>query len=136
MPREGLILTVPQSLVESANKTMLGNIARYMKNGISIMLDGWNSESMPLERCRELGFSHVRIPAAGELTPVTAAVIKNATAQGLTVSASGVDSAETARRLVDCGVRYISGPLFGHSVSEDELIRDSLAAERESRDGI
>ena len=136
VPREGLILTVPQSLVESANKTTLGNIARYMKNGISIMIDGWNPESMPLERCRELGFSHVRIPAAGELTPVTAAVIKNATAQGLTVSASGVDSAETVRCLVDCGVRYVSGPLFGHSVSEDDLIRDSLAAERESRDGI
>lgn len=157
VPKEKLILTINAKFVETATKGVLAALARYRKNGISLLLDAWNPVSLPTERLKELGFAMARIDASAPqrsaaasseegaqaaaaqnnaaaeetvpeaLSPLFLAAYAAAAAQGVLLFAGGVDSEAAAQALRENGVAYLDGPIFGHEQNEDAMIRELLA---------
>lgn len=130
VPREKLILTVPEDTVLHGNKRTLELLERYLRNGIRLMVDGYHPDKLPAQRLKEMGFVYLRLAPDLERTQENANAITRLRGEGFTLMAGGVDSHDTLTWLEACGVSYMSGPITGVPVNEDELIRDSLNRER------
>ena len=78
-----------------------------------------------------MGFTYVRLSPELYLKPETASAIKRMRRNGFTVLGSGVDSHDALCWLTDCGAAFMSGTITGIEVDEDDLIRDSLAREKQ-----
>ena len=134
IPREKLLLTIPADLVADANKHTTELIERYLRNGIRLVLDGYDpakhGEKLPPENLKAMGFVYLRLDPRLYLQQETANTISRLRMEGFIFLGSGADNHNLLAWLEASGVAYMSGTLSGVMVSDDELIRDSLLRER------
>ena len=128
--RSRLLLTIPEKTVLEANKGEAEVIARYLRNGVTLLLDDYHPESLSPAKLKEWGFSHVRLSAETSSQSVYASDIRALQDRDITVFASCADL-QHLQWLTDSGVYAVCSPLNGPLVEEEELIRESLLRERE-----
>lgn len=124
-----LLLTIPEEVVLNANKGVLEIIQRYLRNGISLIIDGYHPEAISPARLKELGFSHVRLSPETSAQPIYASDIRALQDRNITVFASCAEH-QHLKWLTECNVYAISSHLSGEFVDEDALIRETLLRER------
>ena len=127
VPREKLMLTLPESILVGASKTTEELIIRYTRNGISLVVDGLHTGAVPYGHIAELGIKYVRLASEQYMKPETAEEIKQMRAAGLRVIGGDVSEREVQLWLSACGAEMMSGPLTGRLCDEDDIIRDGLA---------
>ena len=130
--KEKLLLTVPAALVRDANKGTQEVLERYLRNGIRLLLDGYNPEELPVEKIKELGFRDLRFAPELYLKQETANAMNQLRTEGFTLWGGDADTHDILAWLQACGVAASSGTITGSQVSEDELIRDSLMREQQN----
>ena len=134
IPREKLLLTVPAEMLANANKRTVELVERYLRNGICLVLDGYDpdkhQEKLPLDRIKAMGFTYIRMVPELHLKQEAANAMYLMKQAGFTILGSGADSHEIVNWLDACGASYMSGTIAGVAVNEDEMIRDSLLRER------
>ena len=129
--KKRLLLTVPFELLRSVSKTQLEIIGRYLRNGICLVVDDFRpDEAWPAAKLAEMGFTHARISPELYQTPEGQTAIQDLRLCGMTVLGKNADSPEIFAWLNSCGVQCSSGMLCGISVSEDEMILDTLDREQ------
>lgn len=128
--KDKLWLAVPADFVAAAGKGVYATLERYLRNGYTLVLDGYDPGQISPERVKELGFTHVRCKRELYLQQETANVMTALCREGITLLGVGADSTDVMKWLAACGVTAMSGPLTGVPVDEDEMIRDSLLRER------
>ncbi len=133
LQKEGLVFTVPASLIRNANKGTQEVIERYLRNGIRLLLDDYNPGELPVEKIKELGFRDLRFAPELYLKQETANTMNQLRAEGFTLWGGEANTHDVLAWLQACGVTASSGTITGNPVNEDELIRDSLM--REQRNG-
>lgn len=129
--KESLIFALPEETLVAADEDTVGNIAEYLSQGYVLMLDGYHPDKVSMEYLKKLGFKKLRIAGELNLRAETAAQLKALTEAGFTIMGGGADSQDSLIWQLACGAEGVSGPITGESVSEEEMIRDSLL--RESR---
>lgn len=134
IPREKLLLTIPADTVAEANKTTTELIERYLRNGIRLVLDGYDpakhGEKLSAEALKAMGFVYLRLDPGLYLKQETANAMTRLRQDGFILIGGGADTHDILKWLAACGTAYMSGTLSGVVVSDDELIRDSLLRER------
>ena len=130
IPKEQLMLTVPMEVVKGGSKAALEILGRYIRSGIALVLDGYDSEALDLEQVAELGFRHVRFAPELYLKQQTANNIYKLMQKGIRVIGGNADSHDQLGWMVASGISFMSGTLSGVLVSEDEMIRDCLLREK------
>lgn len=130
IPRENLLLTIPMDTVLTANKTTTEVIERYLRNGICLVVDGYDPAKLPAEKAKAMGFTYLRLDPALYLKQETANTMNLLRRDGFVLVGGGADNHDVLAWLAACGVVYMSGTLTGVPISEDELIRDALAREK------
>jgi len=130
IPREKLLLTIPMEVLLSLNKGQTELIERYLRNGIRLMVDGYDPAKLPAEKLKAMGFTYLRLDPALHLKQETANNMNLLRKDGFTLIGGSADNHDALAWLAACGVAFMSGTMTGVPVSEDELIRDSLARER------
>lgn len=130
--RAKLMLTVPAAEVAAGGKGMRAQLGRYLRNGLCLVLDGFDPAELTVDELREMGFTHVRFKRELYLQEHTADNMTAMKDMGFTLLGGGVDDGNVQRWLTACGVRAMSGPVTGIEVEEDELIRDCLLQERQN----
>lgn len=128
--RSRLLLTIPEKTVLEANKGETEIIRRYLRNGVSLLLDGYHPESLSPAKLKEWGFAHVRLSPEVSAQEMYASDIRALQDRNITVFASCQDL-QHLQWLTDSGVFAVCSPLNGPMVEEEELIRESLLRERE-----
>lgn len=128
--REQLLLTIPEELLINANKATIEVIERYLRNGIRLVVDDYHPERLDAEQLKAMGFVYLRLAPELYLQQETANTMFKLRRQGCTLVGGHADTHDTQSWLAACGVVFSSGTMVGVPVSEDELIRDSLAEER------
>ena len=128
--RSRLLLTIPEKTVLEANKGQRDVIGRYLRNGVSLLLDDYHPESASPAQLKEWGFSHVRLAAEVSTQESYASDIRALQDRGITVFATVTDPAHLGW-LAASGVYAVCSALNGPMVEEDELIRESLLRERD-----
>lgn len=128
--RDQLLLTIPEETVLNANKATIELIERYLRNGIRLVLDNYHPEALPMDKLKEMGFIYVRIAPELYMKQETANTMNTLRQNGFTIIGCGADTHDIIGWLSACGVAFMDGTLTGVPVSEDELIRDSLAREK------
>jgi hypothetical protein len=81
-----LVLTIPQEFYLALSNPEKDTVKRYLGNGFSIMLDGWNAEAFSAKDVLEAGFTHVRIAADSHLKHETADAIAELEEKGKKVA--------------------------------------------------
>lgn len=128
--KKKLMLTVPATILANANKATVETIARYLRNGIVLVLDGYYPEAITPKLIQQLGFTHLRLAGDRHLLQQTANSMAELRRMGFTLLGGDADSPDALAWLLDSGACLVSGTMTGVPVSEDELIRDALAAEK------
>ncbi len=127
--RGNLILTIPATFVASANKGICEILARYNRNNVPLLLDGYIPGQLEAEKITELGFRFVRFDRSTYLTPEAAAAMKALQQTGIEIIGGDADSEDAIAWLYACGCHCISGPFTGKLMDEETLIREALALE-------
>ena len=134
IPREKLLLTVPAQTVFTANKKNIELIERYLRNGIQLVLDGYDpavhGEKLSPEQLKAMGFTFLRLAPALYGKQEAANHIYKLKEAGFTILGGGADRHEVLEWLTGCGAAFSSGTITGVTVDEDDLIRDCLNRER------
>lgn len=134
IPREKLLLTVPVETVANGTKHTIELLERYMRNGIRLVLDGYDpeqhGEKLPPEKLKAMGFVYLRLAPEQYMKQQTANTMNRFRQEGFTLIGGSADTHDIQGWLAACGVAYSSGTITGMPVNEDELIRDSLLRER------
>lgn len=130
VPREQLILTIPEDLVVNGNKATQEIIERYLRNGICLMVDNYHPETLPMDKLKAMGFQHVRPAQDVLLKQETAAALTKMRREGFTIIGGNADNHDALAWMAASGFAFMSGTLTGVPVNEDDLIRDSLARAR------
>ena len=134
IPREKLLLTVPAEMLANANKHTVDMVELYMRNGIRLMLDGYDPEqhgkALPQEKLKAMGFVFIRLAPESYMKQETANLMNRLRQDGFRLIGGGADTHDIVAWLAACGVEAMSGTISGVTVNEDELIRDSLLRER------
>ena len=130
IPRDKLMLTIAASVVEGANKATTELIERYLRNGITLVLDSYDPTRLPMDKVRGMGFTHLRLAPELYLKQETANTMNTLRGQGFTLVGGGADTHDIVGWLAACGTAFMSGTMTGIPVTEDELIRDCLAREK------
>ena len=134
IPREKLLLTVPADLVHDANKHTTELMERYLRNGIRLVVDGYDpakhGEKLTSDKLKAMGFVYLRMDPKLHLKQETANAMTRLRQDGFILLGGGADTHDALGWLAACGVAYMSGTLSGVMVTDDELIRDSLIRER------
>ena len=123
-----LVLTIPQEFYLALSNPEKDTVKRYLGNGFSIMLDGWNAEAFSAKDVLEAGFTHVRIAAASHLKHETADAIAELEEKGIVLYTDPAQSEDASRWLNACGVYRANA--MNHPVDEDEMIKETLLRER------
>lgn len=126
VPREKLMITLPESVLENATKTTQELIHKYARNGIKQVVDGYRA-AIPPEQLVALGLEYVRVSPDLFLKEEGAKAIEAMRRARLHVIAGQVSDNETRLWLNACGAEMQGGPLTGRLCDEDDLIRDGLA---------
>ena len=134
IPREKLLLTIPADFLMNATKHVTELVERYLRNGICLVLDGYDQakhgEKLAPEKLKAMGFTYLRLAPECYMKQETANFMYTLRKEGFTLLGGGADSHDIVGWLAACGVAYMSGTITGMTVSEDELIRDALIRER------
>lgn len=134
IPRDKLLLTLPMDTLYNATKHTTELIERYLRNGIRLVLDGYDpekhGEKFPAEKLKAMGFVYLRLAPESYMKQATANVMYRLRQEGFKLIGGGADTHDVLGWLAACGVSYMSGTITGVVVNEDELIRDSLIRER------
>ena len=130
--KEKLLFTVPADLVENANKSTQEVLDRYLRNGIRLILDGYDPQRLPVERIKELGFRDLRLAPELYLKQETANAMNQLRTEGFTLWGGEANTHDTLAWLQASGVIASSGTITGSEVDENELIRDSLMREQQN----
>ena len=130
IPREKLLLTVPEEVLLNAGKSRTELIERYLRNGIRLVVDNYHPDKIPSDKLKAMGFTYLRLAPELYLSQETANTMNLLRRDGFTLLGGGADTHDTVGWLAACGVAYMSGTITGVPVSENELIRDSLAREK------
>ena len=134
IPREKLLLTIPADTVLNANKHTTELIERYLRNGIRLMLDGYDpgahGEKLPSDKLKAMGFVYLRLDPKLYMKQETANHMNRLRQEGFILIGGGADTHDILGWLAACGVAHMSGTISGITVSEDDMIRDSLIRER------
>lgn len=125
-----LLLTIPATLVRDADEQTKKNISEYLDLGVSLLLDAWTPDIVSVNDLLEMGFANVRLDRSAWLKKESADLVCELHEKGISVFAKDVDSDDAKRWLTACGVKHMSGPMFSHRLTEDELIKDALLRER------
>lgn len=128
--RDKLLLTIPEDVILNANKTATEVIERYLRNGIKLVVDNYHPDKLPADKLKAMGFTYLRLAPELYLQQETANTMNLLRKDGFTLVGGGADNHDILGWLAACGVAFMSGTMTGIPVSEDELIRDSLARER------
>ena len=129
--RKKLILTVPSKLLEDTTKTLEELLSRYLRNGITLMIDDYHPDRIPEQKLREIGFEHVRLSAESYGRTELSDEIRQMKENGLHVYCADVPDLQTLAWLSVCGAEMFCGPLSGILKNEDEIIRDALSKEEQ-----
>ena len=129
--RTKLLLTIPESLLVGATKTLEENVSRYLRNGITLLLDGYHPGTLEISKIKELGFDNVRLAPDTYDKPGINDAIRALTDNKIRVFCAEVTDPQTLEWLTVCGAEMICGPLAGVITDEDGLIRDSLLREEQ-----
>lgn len=125
-----LMITLPEETFLKINKAQKEIVGRYLRAGVSIVLDGYHPDKYDYKDLIKLGFRHVRIAPELYLQRETAALMQTLRDNGFILIGGGADTHDLLAWQVACGTTAISGTLSGVPVTEDELIRDCLLADR------
>ena len=131
VPREKLLLTIPEETVRKAGKTTAETITRYLRNGVQLLLDGYRPDRLPAERLRELGFTWVRVAPELYLSEETAKAMSALKQEGFQLVGGGADTHDLLAWQLAAGVSFAGGTITGALCAEDELIRYGLMKERQ-----
>ena len=127
-----LELSYFSDLVENANKSTQEVLDRYLRNGIRLILDGYDPQRLPVERIKELGFRDLRLAPELYLKQETANAMNQLRTEGFTLWGGEANTHDTLAWLQASGVIASSGTITGSEVDENELIRDSLMREQQN----
>ena len=130
VPKEKLMLTIPEELVLHANKAVTEVITRSLKNGMVLVVDNYHPDSLSAQRLWEMGFTHLRVAPELYLQQSTANAMYELKKQGFTLIGGGADTQDLLAWQIASGVAFTGGTVTGIPVTEDELIRDALLKER------
>lgn len=134
IPKEKLLLTVPAQTLFGATKKTQELIERYLRNGVSLVLDGYDpekhGEKISPEQLKTMGFTILRLAPELYMKQETAIRMISLKDMGFTILGGAADNHEILNWLTSCGAAFSSGTITGVTVSEDELIRDCLNRER------
>lgn len=128
--KQKLMLTVPAGILANATKATLETISRYLRNGIVLVLDEYYPEAIAPKLIQQLGFTHLRLAGDRHLLQQSANSMAELRRMGFTLLGGNADSPDALAWLLDSGAYLVSGTMTGIPFSEDELIRDALAAEK------
>lgn len=128
--RSRLLITIPAGMVREASDDVKTTVREYLKGGISLLLDEWTPDDITVEDAIEMGFAHIRPRKSMYLKKESAETIRELHEKGVSVYAKQVEDDDSRRWLTACGVKHISGPVFSHAATEDELIKEALLRER------
>ena len=128
--RDHLLLTIPEETILNATKSTLEIIERYLRNGLRLVLDGYHPDKIPADQLKAMGFLWLRVAPELYMQQETANTMMKLRQDGFSLIGGGADTHDIVGWLAACGVSHMSGTMTGVPVSEDELIRDSLARER------
>ena len=128
--RSKLLLTLPMETILTAKKGQLEVMERYLRNGIRLLVDGYDPAKLPPEQLKGMGFQCVRFDPALYLKQETANAIGQLHRDGFTIIGGNADDQDTLTWLGACGAAFMGGTMTGLAVEEDELIRDALAREQ------
>ena len=128
--RGKLMLTVPEELILTAGKGVAETLVRYLRNGLTLVAEDCHPTDKLLAKVKELGIGMVRLAGDLPIEQMQHDRIRCFAAEGITLLAKGVNSAEQTAWLSAAGVTMFSGNINGIAVEEDEMIRDSLLRER------
>lgn len=129
--REKLLLTIPMETILTASKSAIEIIERYLRNGICLVVDDYDPEKLPVEKIKEMGFTYARLASSLYMKQETANLMYTLRHDhGFNLIGGGADTHDIVGWLAACGVKFMSGTIAGVPVSEDDMIRDSLAREK------
>ncbi|MBP5230147.1 MAG: EAL domain-containing protein, partial [Clostridia bacterium] len=126
-----LMLTIPEEVVLNAGKTLEELLSRYSRNGVTMVVDGYHPDNLPVEKLILLGIRTVRMAPELNLKKETSDAVAKLKASSIRVLGCEASELSTVQWMASCGMELISGPMTGHLRDEDAIIRDSLAAARE-----
>lgn len=124
--KDQLRLLINEQVVQQANKGVQEVIARYIRNGIVLVLDNFHPDAWEPEALKELGIHYLRLAPETNLLPETAEAIQILKTWGFAILGAEVDSAKAKKWLFQNGAEALSGPITGQMMTEDELIRDGI----------
>lgn len=125
-----LMLTLPEGTFLKLNKTQKEIVGRYLKNGVALVLDGYHPDKIQWEDLLTRGFRYLRLAPELYLQRETAELAQKLRENGFVLLGNGADSTDLLAWQIACGFTATSGTLTGVPVSEEDLIRDCLLAER------
>lgn len=127
--RAKLMITLPEEVYLKASKTRKELIGRYLRGGVALVLEDYHPDKIEYTELAELGFRYVRLAPELYVQRQTAEMIETLRSHGFTVLGRAADDYDQLAWQVASGIAATSGTLAGISVSDDELIRDRLAAQ-------
>ena len=128
--KSNLYLLISEQLVKNANKGLKENIARYLRNGIVLVMDQFHPDNWESEELKETGIQYLRLSPEVAMKQETEDSIEILKTWGFTIGGSGVDSKEMSSWMYLSGVAWFSGPVTGNIITEDELIRDGIVRQQ------
>ena len=135
VPKEKLMLTIPEETVLHANKNVTEILCRYLRNGIVLVVDNYHPDSLSAQRLKEMGFTRLRVAPELYLQQTTANAMYELRNLGFTLIGGGADTQDLLAWQIASGVAFTGGTMTGIPVTEDELIRDALIRERQNYGG-
>ena len=129
--KENLQLLISEQVVLQANKGVQEVIARYLRNGIVLVMDNFHPDAWEPEALKELGIRYLRLAPEALQKPETADSIQALRTWGFTILGGEVDSEAAKQWLFINGATALSGPITGNPITEDEMIRDSIVRQQQ-----
>ena len=129
--KSNLLLLIPEQLVKDANKGVRENIARYLRNGIVLVMDNFHPDSWEPEELKETGIQILRLASDVAMNSDVAESIEILKTWGFVISAAGVESKDMVTWLTHNGVAWLSGPVTGNIITEDDIIRDGIVRQQQ-----
>ena len=124
-----LMLTVPQSVILHGDEQAMNFISQLLDEGIPLVLDHYHPGLLPIDKLKKTGISSVRLAPELYMSQETANLMTVLRNQGFRLIGGNADSHDLIAWLEACGVTFMSGILTGPTVTEEELIRDTLLRE-------
>lgn len=128
--RSKLMLTLPEQVYLAATKTKKEIFARYLRNGISLVLEDYHPDKIDYKELIELGFRYVRLSPELYVQRETAESMQMLRDHGFILLGKTADTEDRLLWQLACGVSATCGTMTGVPVTDEDLIRGRLAAER------